>query len=85
GRAREVFVYAYGGRAVGLWWDKAAATLARQPSLAVIEIPPEASQALAGMAARTMRLQFTIQEGHAFVTDGERSAVVDPRVLKAPG
>ena len=85
GRAREVFVYAYGGRAAGLWWDKAAETLAKQPTLAVIEIPPDASQALAGMAARTMRLQFTIQEGHAFVTDGERSAVVDPRVLKAAG
>jgi uncharacterized protein YaeQ len=82
GRAREVVVYAYGGRAVALWWEKAASTLARQASLAVFELPQEATGALAQLAERTMKLQFTIQDGHVFVTAGERSVTVDLQVLK---
>jgi len=82
GRAREVYVYAYGGRAVALWWEKAGPTLERQPALAVLDVPQEASQALAGFAARTMTLQFTVQDGHVHVTDGARSVTVEVRVLK---
>ena len=85
GRAREVHVYAYGGRACALWWEKAGSTLARQPSLAVHEVPQDASRALAGLAARTMKLQCTIQDGHVFVSDGERTVSVELRTLKAPG
>ena len=82
GRAREVVVYAYGGRAAALWWEKAAPTLARQASLAVFELPQEATQALAALAERTMKLQFTIQDGHVFVTEGERAVTVELEVLK---
>jgi len=82
GRAREVIVYAYGGRAVPLWWDKVGPALLRQPALAVRNVPQDASQALAALAARTMRLQFTIQDGHVFATDGERSVAVDLEELK---
>ena len=83
GRARSVFVYAYGGGAVELWWDKARATLARQPSLAVVEIPSNATRALTALAAKSMHLKVTIQDGHVLVTDGERSATVDLVVRKA--
>jgi len=83
GRAREVFVYAYGGRSVSLWWEKAKPTLARQSQLSVIEVPQEASAALAGLAARTMALSVTVQEGHIFVADGERSVAVELATVKA--
>ena len=82
GRANEVFVYAYGGRAVGLWWDKARDRLERQDRLAVSEVPFESSRALAGLAARSMRLQCTIQEGHVFFSDGAASVPIELRVLK---
>jgi len=85
GRVREVIVYAYGGRASALWWDKAGPALARQPTLAVWDVPAEASQALAALAARTMRLQFTIQDGHVLATDGDRTVGVDLVALKPPG
>ena len=85
GRAREVVVYAYGGRASALWWDKVSPTLLRQPTLAVWEVAQEASQALAAFAARTMRMQFTIQDGHVLATDGENSVTVDLQMLKPPG
>jgi len=84
GRAREVYVLAYGGRAVELWWQAAREKLERQDRLAVSEVPIEASTALAPLADRYMRLQVTIQEGHVFVADGATSVSVDLRVLKAP-
>ena len=82
GRAREVDVLAYGGRAVELWWQGACERLERQDRLAVSEVPIEASRALAPLADRSMRLQVTIQEGHIFVADGATSVSVDLRVLK---
>jgi len=85
GRAREVYVLAYGGRAVELWWQDARDKLERQDRLAVSEVPIEASRALALLAERTMRLQVTIQEGHIFVADGATSVPVDLGVLKPFG
>lgn len=70
GRARAVHVYAYGGRSVALWWEKAGAALERQATLTVREVPQEASEALAMLAARTMTLQVTVQDGHAMVSGG---------------
>ena len=83
GRAREVYILAYGGRAVDLWWQGARDTLDRQERLAVTELPQEASRALAQLAGRSMELQVTIQEGHILVTDGATSVSVELRVLKA--
>ncbi len=83
GRAREVDVLAYGGRAVELWWQGARDKLERQERLAVRELPLEASRALAALANRSMRLQVTIQEGHVLVANGAASVPVDLRVLKA--
>jgi uncharacterized protein YaeQ len=90
GRAREVIVYAYGGRAVPLWWDKVGPALLRQPALAVRNVPQDASQALAALAARTMRLQFTIQDGHVFATGrravgGRRPGRAQDGGLNSPG
>jgi uncharacterized protein YaeQ len=84
GRAREVSIVAYGGRAVDLWWAGVHKTLERQERLAVREVPLDASRALARLAGRSMRLQVTIQDGHVFVTDGASTIAVDLRVLKGP-
>ena len=83
GRAREVDVLAYGGRAVALWWQQVGEKLGRQERLAVNEVSVEASHALAAMAQRSMRLQVTVQEGQALVADGSTSVSVDLRTLKA--
>jgi len=83
GRAREVHILAYGGRAVDLWWQGAREKLERQDRLAVSEVPVEASRALAQLAARHMRLQVTIQEGHVFVADDATSVPMEIRMLKA--
>jgi uncharacterized protein YaeQ len=83
GRAREVHVVAYGGRAVELWWQAHGERLQRQERLAVSEVPIEASRALSRMAARAMRLQVTVQDGHVSVTDGAHSLAVDLAIRKA--
>ena len=82
GRAREVIVYAYGGRAASLWWEKSRATLERQARLAVYEVPQEALGELARFADRTMRLQCTIQDGHVFVANGANAVNVELKLLK---
>jgi len=82
GRARAVFVLAYGGRAVDLWWDAARDKLERQERLVVSEVPIEASRALAQLAGRTMSLRVTIQEGHIFIGDDARSIPVELNVIK---
>lgn len=84
GRARSVHVLAYGGRAVDLWWQEARGTLERQDRLTVTQVPIEASRALAALAGRSMRMQVTIQEGEALVTDGSGSVRVELRALKNP-
>ncbi len=84
GRAREVVVLTY-GRALEVWWAGARAKLERQASLTVIELAREQSAELARLAERTMRLQFTIQEGQVWVTNGRDSVVIEPRTLLAPG
>lgn len=82
GRAREVLVVTYGGRAADLWWQAARKTLERQERLTVVDVPPEASRALAAMAERSMRLHVTIQDGHVIVSGGDASVTVEPRVVR---
>jgi uncharacterized protein YaeQ len=82
GRAREVDVLAYGGRAVELWWEGARETLDRQERLSVCELPMDASRALAQMAGRSMRLQVTIHDGTISITDHDASFSTELSVLK---
>lgn len=62
-RARQVVLYTYGGRAVPLWWEKHKNKLTRFDNLAIINLPQEGTEALAGLAERNMNLQCTIQDG----------------------
>jgi uncharacterized protein YaeQ len=82
GRANAVHVLAYGGRAVALWWDKARDRLQQLDRLAVREVPAAASAGLARLAARSMRLQCTIQEGQIWIGDDAASVAVELGVLK---
>jgi len=85
GRADAVHVYAYGGRAVALWWSKARDRLDGVSKLSVSEVPIDASRALATMAARSMRLHCTIQDGSILFGDSSNSVSIELAVLKAAG
>lgn len=84
GRAGKVAVLAYGGRAVDVWWNAHRSDLMRIGSLAVIEVPLEASRALAALCTRSMQLAITIQEGTALVTAGEVTVEIPLSVRKEP-
>jgi len=85
GRAAQVQVYAYGGRSVDLWWKQVGPGLARCRNLEVLELLPAVTQPLAQLARRGMKLQCSIQDGHAWLTDGETTVEVVPVVRKMAG
>jgi uncharacterized protein YaeQ len=84
GRASEVTVIAYGGRAVDLWWKQNADALERLRNLSVCTLAAEESQALAGLARRGMKLQCNIQEGLVWLGDGEAMVQVHPQWRQRP-
>ncbi len=82
GRAGQVVVVTYGGRAAELWWARNAEALGRRANLKVVNIPAEVSAALTGLAQRSMRLDCTIDGGMAWLADGDSSVEVVPEVWK---
>ena len=82
-RSARVLVYSYGGRAADLWWKQLGDKLARLPKLTVINLPHAATKALGRLAARTMDLQYTMQDGQVWVADGHQSVQIDPQVWLA--
>jgi uncharacterized protein YaeQ len=83
GRAERVILYVY-SNAAPIWWAGVQNKLARLNNLAVWQLPAAQTQALAALAARTMQIQVTVQDGQIWVGNGEHSLEVHPAVLKAP-
>ncbi len=80
GRAAQVFVYVYGTGA-RIWWQQNQGKLTTLRNLTVMELPVDATRALAGLAARSMKLQCSIQDGEVLVADGESSVRIQPEAL----
>lgn len=85
GRAKQVVVLSYGGRSVDLWWSQNRDKLERLQNLTVLALPPAATQALARLAARTMKLQCNIQEGQVSVIGGSDIVDFEPVFLMRLG
>ena len=81
GRAERVTLYAYGS-AAPVWWAPLQGKVARLSNLAVWQIPAPQAQALAGLAARSMQWQVTVQDGLAWVADGRQTVEIAPVALK---
>jgi uncharacterized protein YaeQ len=81
GRAREVVLYAYGRRAVPVWWEKHGAALRRFDNLKIFEISGDSCEQLAAMVQGSMLLQCTITDGEAWLTCGDQSVNVKPAPL----
>lgn len=77
GRARQVSLWAFQS-STPIWWEGIASKLTRAQNLTVWQVPTEQSQALATLARRSMALQFTVQDGTAWVNDGEQTIEVTP-------
>lgn len=82
GRAKQVYIYTYGGRGADQWWEKNLATLERLDNLTVMNLPLEGSRALAQLAQPNMQLQCTIQERQVWMTDGADNIHMKVLVIK---
>jgi uncharacterized protein YaeQ len=54
-----------------VWWASVKNKLTRTERLAVWQLPPEQSQALAALAQRAMQLQVSVQDGTVWIHQGE--------------
>ena len=79
GRAAQVVVLVYGGKAADIWWNKEGPGLARLTNLRVLSIDETESAALAALADRGMALQCTIQDGQLWLSDGMATVHLAPR------
>jgi uncharacterized protein YaeQ len=80
GRAGRVSVISYSS-STPLWWSNLANKVSRANNLAVWQVDPAQSQALAELAQRSMQLQISIQDGTAWVGDSQRSVELTPQRL----
>ena len=82
GRSERVTVYGYSA-STPIWWNAVANKITRAAHLAVWQIPAAQSQALAELAQRGMQLQVSVQDGTAWVSDGQRSVEITPQRLNS--
>ena len=85
GQAERVVVYAYGGRTVAHWWEKAAPELQRCRNLDVIVLSQATTAALEALAARNMELQLMVQEGDVWLASGDTRVAIEREQLMAGG
>jgi uncharacterized protein YaeQ len=83
GRAKQVYIYTYGGRSADPWWGKNLATFERLNNLAVMNLPVDGSRTLATLAQSSIHVQCTIQEGQIWMGNGTNTAHIELTVLKS--
>jgi uncharacterized protein YaeQ len=83
GRARQVVVLAYGDRKGAVWWAENAGEFARSRNLQILAIDNAHADALTALAARSMKLGCTIQDGHVLLASEQRTVEFMPRRLLA--
>ena len=84
GRAEQVVVVNYGGRASDIWWDKIASSLTRLKNVTVLDLPAEVVNALPAIGERGMRLNALVQDGELQLMGERGSTSVRPTVRMAP-
>lgn len=77
GRARQVIVYSYGGRAADMWFDQNRKLFQRQKNLTIYNIPQPISNEMANMAQRSMQLQCNIQDEEISFIDDKKSLAIE--------
>jgi len=78
GRAKQVVIFCYEDRSAKVWWEQIKSKLERFNNLTVISLPSGKNSSMAQMATRNMQLQFTIQDGQVWLTDGNAALDIEP-------
>lgn len=77
GRSARVLVFTYGGHGVDVWLRQIRSGFEGSKNLTIVNLPADAPAALAGLARRSMKLQFTIQDGQVWVADDKETVHLD--------
>ena len=77
GRAGRVSVYSF-SHSTPIWWAGIAGKVSRANNVEAWQIEAPQSQALAELAQRGMQLQISVQDGTAWIGDGQRSIEITP-------
>lgn len=85
GKADQVVLFAYGGRALPVWWKTHAGVLRKLDKLTVLSVPEATLAALDAMAARSMQLSCTIQDGVIWLADGSHNLEIQVETLQRDG
>ena len=80
GRSRLVVIVLYGGRIADMWWDTNSKGLLKLNNLTVINLPE--TQELARLAAKSINLSCTVQDGEILVSYDGGSFTITPAILK---
>jgi uncharacterized protein YaeQ len=80
GRADRVSVYSYSA-STPIWWAGLANRIARARNISAWQIDAAQSQAMAALVQRGMQFQVNVQDGTAWLGDGERSVEITPQRL----
>lgn len=83
GRAKQVIIYCYGGRAAEMWFDQNASLFSRQKNLNIISFSQESTKAMTALVQRKMELQCNIQEDQIWLMDAKENVAVTYSVLKS--
>jgi uncharacterized protein YaeQ len=78
GRAREVVLVNYGGRAADVWWQQNGEALGRLRNLRVLDLVSAEVTALASLVERTMDLQCSIDGGQVWIGNGNTTVELTP-------
>lgn len=78
GRARQVVVYAYGGKKAGIWWARVGDALTRFDNLSIFQLPRAATSELAALAERGMNIACMISDGSIWLSDASNNLCVQP-------
>jgi len=77
GRARQVMIYTYSGNSAETWWNQIQDKLSRFTNLEIISLSEPTCRELTTLAQRNMQLQCTIQDGLAWLTDGNTTIQIN--------
>lgn len=80
-RAQKVFLYAYGGRPVELWFKNIESKIERFDNVTIVDLPQEVTLLMASMTQRSIELQCTIEDGEIWISDMQQEVRFTPHVI----
>lgn len=80
GKSAQVAVVLYGGRIAEMWWQQNSKGLLKLNNLTVINLPE--TQELAKLAAKSINISCTVQDGEVLLSHDSGSFDITPVILK---